>query len=389
MSRALPFLLLTLASAVELAAQPPEGGAGVAITSRSTHLTVAAGSALRTRPTTTAPVVTIVDEPVAAELIEERSGWRRLRIGTISGWLAPEGTDSAVRAGFRGAFEIDRERLASALALLPPGSRQSATLGVALHAPNDATQELERWVTVAHQTLGAWPGRLGVDAVALDGASVVFAPGAEEAGDVDQAPGSAGGGVALLRLGERTDEAIEALLVHELSHLASERTFSRPLPIWLEEGIAEWLAREVLASDGNTLPGTLRGDVTVEREGGRRRVDLSGPLADLARLAREAEAGTLPALDLWTAIPEAEFSAPAARSANYALAGSFVRFLFEADEERAGVLRELLASAAGSTEPFDVDTELDRRLGDTGELDRAFRAWLVEELDRQLVPAMP
>ena len=131
----------------------------------------------------------------------------------------------------------------------------------------------------------------------------------------------------------------------------------------------------------------LRGDVTVERERGGRTVEFTGPLADLVRLAREAKQGSLPELDLWTAIPEATFSSPEDRGTNYALAGSFVRFLFEADPDRAAVVRETLAGAARGE--VDVTVELDRRLGDVGELDRAFRAWLIEESDRETAQAAP
>jgi hypothetical protein len=374
-------LLAALLAAAGGHSQLEPSGAGQPIAERA-PVAIAAGATLRTRPTTAAPVVTIVEEATLGELVEERSGWRRVRIGPTTGWLAPAGL-----AGDAAAPEVDRARLSAALALVPAPRIETTVLGVTLYATGDEEARLERWAKVAGQTLASWPGRLGVAAAALDGAAVAFAPGEEPADAATGAPASSGGGVVLVRTGARSDDELEALLVHELSHLASERAFPRPLPIWLEEGIAEWLAREPLGSDGNSIQGTLRGDVEVAAEGRGRRVDFTGPLADLARLARAAKAGTLPALDAWTALPAAAFSAAGAREENYALAGSFVRFLFEADEARAALVRAALAAAAEAG--ADLDAELASGLGDLAELERDFRDWLVAELDRQVLPEIP
>jgi hypothetical protein len=315
----------------------------------------------------------------------------------------PEPDDEALRepeaplaARARASADPERRRRASA----PLGTHAASALaaGVEILVHTNEAQRLPRFAAIVERFPGVWSARLGVPAPDLGGATVVFLP-SDLAASVDGrtealgARGHAGGGVAVVALDDDPD-AVAALLVHELAHLASERTFLRPLPVWLEEGIAEWLARERLDDAGAPVAEALRGELRVEpdpvartrrerrgRKPGGRTLELGGPLADVVRLADLAERRELPALAGWTALSWRELVAPHDRALHYALAESLVRFLLEPASPRAATVRALLTRAAGSGD-LDLERELGEHLGDAGALDQELRRWMVARRDR-------
>ena len=272
-----------------------------------------------------------------------------------------------------------------ALDAVGTGAPRQFAGGIELRTVPALAASLARWSSIGERFATAWSEQLGLPLPRLDGTLVVVVPPDRAAAVFDpaleelSARGHAGGGVAVVVAS--SGEETEALLVHELAHLANERSFARPIPVWLEEGIAEWLAREKVDADGRPIARTLRGlarEATVGRDRFRHR---SGPIADLANLADAVDRRALPKLPEWTALGWQEFVAPAARAERYALAGSFVRFLFEADPRRALKVRSSLRSAIDQAE-LDLESVLAENLGDIGALERSFRLWLVADAAR-------
>jgi len=272
----------------------------------------------------------------------------------------------------------DDARRAELLAAVGERPARRVVGGVELVADREAAPLLARAEAVARHFADGWTQALGLARPQLAGALVALVgprtgrddPELERLG----ARGFAGSGTALVTVDPRDVESSLALLVHELSHLASERSFARPLPVWLEEGIAERLARQRLASNGRLIAGSLRGERRETREEGGLRIDYTGPRADLLALARDAGAGDLPRLEEWTSLSWTDFVAPAARARRYALAGSFVEFLFDASAERAAAVRAVLVEARDPA--FEIEVALGERLGDVARLDAEFRRWL-------------
>ena len=279
-----------------------------------------------------------------------------------------------------------RTALEAALA----GGERGAARGVELRLASGtgvSVGELERTVSEGARR---WEELTAIRLPALDGTVLaVFAHLDEHPALARRvaglaARGHAAFGAAVLEIGGRSADEVEALALHELAHLLAERVFARPLPVWLEEGLAEHLARRRLdAADG--LP-ARRGEIVVERDVRGVVTHARGPLADLSALARAAERGELEALADWTGLSWREFVDPERRGRHYALAGELVGFLLATDAERAGRFRNVLARAAGDPE-LDVESELAAALGDAAALDAAFRAWLRAERD-QLVTSV-
>jgi len=272
-----------------------------------------------------------------------------------------------------------------ALDAVGTGAPRQLAGGIEIRTVPALAASLARWSTIGERFATAWGEQLGLPLPQLDGTLVIVVPPDRAAAAFDpsfeelSAGGHAGGGVAVV-VASSGDET-EALLVHELAHLANERSFARPIPVWLEEGIAEWLAREKVDADGRLIARTLRGSAREATVGRGRFTQRSGPIADLANLADAVDRRALPKLPEWTALGWQEFVAPTGRAERYALAGSFVRFLLEADPRRSLKVRGSLRSAIDQAE-LDLESALAEQLGDVDTLERSFRLWLVTDAAR-------
>jgi hypothetical protein len=208
---------------------------------------------------------------------------------------------------------------------------------------------LDRLAAIATALPDAYGERLGVTTAAT-GDVLLFAreedfrawlahQGGASDGGVE---GFAASGVAGLYVGARDEVEVGGLLVHELSHLITRGVAGRPLPPWLEEGLAEELAMSRFDGDGQIVPGSLRTERVVRPvssgPGRPTHVErlLSGPAAALVKLVGSPPSRE-PLTDLLAAEPAA-FTRPEKRQQRYATAAFFVRFL--------------LAPAAGRRERF-------------------------------------
>lgn len=189
--------------------------------------------------------------------------------------------------------------------------------------------------------------------------------------------GHAGGGLAVLYREDRRDAELASLLVHELSHLLHERTFGDRLPPWLEEGMAEDLALSEIDPDGSIRPGTLGGDARIDPYAslGGERLEITGGIALIGRLAQSVGEGRLPSLEGLLAMSREEFVQPAGRGMRYATSAFFVRFLLDRHGEG---FRAFLADAAQGR-PVSPGSLAERVGVEVGGLERRFHAWVRAE----------
>lgn len=192
--------------------------------------------------------------------------------------------------------------------------------------------------------------------------------------------GHAGGGVAALFVGDRDREEVALTLVHEITHLLNQGLGGPPLPPWLDEGMAGDLALARLRRDGS-LDTDLIQRLALQRSAlGRWRID--GPLALVAALPVELEAGRLPPLGRLAELDRDGFLAAGDRRLVYAESILALRYLEAPDgADLAAPLRAYLAAVHGAPaahgEP--VAPSLAAALGTSWEsLEAGFRRWLVQ-----------
>jgi hypothetical protein len=204
---------------------------------------------------------------------------------------------------------------------------------------------------------------------------------AEHSGLADSGlEGFAASGTAALYAGDRRAEEVSGLLVHELTHLLTRAAAGRPLPAWLEEGLAEDLAMSRLDTTGRPVPGSLRvtrtvrplGSPALGRPTGVERT-VAGPGASLVRLV-SAPGARVPLAALLVASP-ATFVHPDGRQDRYATAGFLVRFLLSPREGRVQPFQAFLAAATRGEEagPGALEAALGEPLP---ALEAAFATWL-------------
>lgn len=178
---------------------------------------------------------------------------------------------------------------------------------------------------------------------------------AQQHGAADAAvEGFAASGAAALHAGAKAPDDVAGLMIHELAHLLTREAFGRPLPPWLEEGLAEELAMSRLDRRGGIVPASLRMERSVRPLGGpggrldRVERTVSGPAAGLAWLVGSPRA-RVPLAEL-LAMDLAGLSQPLRRQERYATAAFFVRFLLDHDEGRRERFHAFLATVAGGGE---------------------------------------
>ena len=239
-----------------------------------------------------------------------------------------------------------------------------------------------------------WADRFGVAPTdPLDGTLLVFRRDDDfrafvrgEGEEVDRGVrGSARGGrIALATAGQPVEE-VTALLVHELAHLLSRRTFDRELPPWLEEGLAEELALARQARSGAIVPGTLRGRVRARALAtsssrpsfaSRFEVSADGAYGALSALLNAQRSGAAPSLAELLALPHAAFTRYEGRRERYTASAFFVRFLLDGRERRSRERFHAFLGAVARGGAADAEA-LTAALGEPlAHLERDYLAWL-------------
>ncbi|HEV8239758.1 MAG TPA: hypothetical protein VGS57_10345 [Thermoanaerobaculia bacterium] len=266
--------------------------------------------------------------------------------GELENAAAPGDLDAAARPA------------GGALPALPPGLPVSPLPPFSLATDVRDARLLATLGAVASALPADWSARFGLP-VTPRGTLLLFAHEADfrawlaaQGGGDQGVEGFARHGIAALAVEGRKSEEVSALMVHELSHLLARGATGRPLPPWLEEGLAEELAVSRRDGDGHSVPGTLRARADVRGTSGLPQTGrttyertISGPVAALLALVR----GPRPPLAELLARPPAAFNAASGRPERYAAAAFFLRFLLDDD---GGRLRQpfqgfLAAVAAG------------------------------------------
>jgi hypothetical protein len=187
--------------------------------------------------------------------------------------------------------------------------------------------------------------------------------------------GHAGGGVAVLPLGDRTARQAAGTLIHEIAHLLNQRAFGAELPAWLDEGLAGDLELVEVGSGGELIESRWADGPAAGYRGRRTRF---GPLVALDRLLADAARGRLETLPDLMALDRPTLVASPRRAELYAQAALWVRFLLD-DPARAAAFRRFLAALAASRAPLTdggAAQLADTLATDLPALEHPFRRWL-------------
>jgi SH3 domain-containing protein len=352
---------------------------------------VESGTRLRSDPASDARVLAVIDSEMDLTEIERRGEWVRVRFESYKGWISTAPLAEDERAPAFTSPKLDEARIATARALTRSDAERTLGPYRLLTDVRDETllSTLDRSASYLAETYrkrtGLMPGEPQGDVVA------VFATDSEyralEKSERDLAGvtsrGHAGRGVAAISAASSDRSEVNAVFVHELTHLLNRRTLGPQVPLWLEEGLAEDLAFCRTDEEGRLILGTIRGRRTVSELTGRdRRGDvvtytrhsLIGPQVTVNRLAD----GTLKSFPLreLVSLPPRAFVDEDTRDTAYAESALFVRFLLDAEEGRnTDAFRAFLAAVrAGLSLSADRLPEL---LGSSwNDLDARFGAWL-------------
>ncbi len=401
-------LALLLLPAIGAAQEAPLGKpSAFTLAPAAERLLARAGSRLYSEPDPAAATVAILDADTELEVLERDGDWTRVRHGGRLGWFAPQGTpaigrtsetvdDEAPPAFARGpasspAPDRAAERLAAALGHL------GATSPVGLLGPfplyTDAVEprRMERLLRLGDHLPHAYATRYGVAPEAPPAGAVVLYSRARdyqafvgETAEIAElaARGHAVYGVAALYAGRDATDEVMTILVHEMVHLLNRAVFRRPLPAWLEEGLANDLAWSEVGRDGRLDLGSWGGSTRLTRPNSRDGtivVERRGAQALYRRLLEWWKQGDLAPLPELFDMPWGRFVEPERLPVHYAQSAMLVRFLLDGEGGAwAARFRAFLGEAAAGAEP--APKLLERHLGETAiELDREFGSWLAQQ----------
>lgn len=186
------------------------------------------------------------------------------------------------------------------------------------------------------------------------------------------ASGHAGSGLVIFYVGSRSRVEIRATLLHELVHTLNARALGPALPTWLDEGLSEALSFSRLDAGGWPDASALSGER--RREGDQ--YILRGGKAALFRLRDRVRAATLPSVVEVSGLAWEDFVQPGDGAVHYAVAGFWIRFLLNAEDERyRDDLQAFLASIAQGEPP--TAEALRQRLDESWTVLQArFELWL-------------
>jgi hypothetical protein len=369
-----------------------------------------AGSRLYSEPDPRAATVAILDVDTELEVIERDKEWARVRHDGRLCWFAPEGTAAA---HFRPA-PLDRDGATAGATLVldlltavpdPAADRLAAALGhldaisaagrlgpFPLYTDAIDPRRIRRLQGVGDQLPAAYAERYGLAPEAAPAGAVVlysrardyqaFVGETQEIADL-AARGHALYGIAALYAGRDATDEVMTILVHEMVHLLNRAVFHRPLPAWLEEGLANDLAWSEVGRDGRLELGSWGGSTRLTRPNSRDGtivVEQSGAQASHRKLLEWWRQGDLAPLPELFDMSWVRFVEPQRRPVHYAQSAMLIRFLLDGENGmRAASFRDFLGEAASGSEPSP--TLLESHLGrTTAELERDFGLWLTQQV---------
>ena len=316
------------------------------------------------------------DEGALVEVVSRQAGWIEVRHHHLRGWLRVGAKDDdALPPPLSRTDELRTESLRQLLPELDTKSSRFELRTDLGSSGRDLTLR-NKVLAVLEQVIDAYEARYGLEVelryrplIGLFREEASYDRYVEEAGSLlpVNTSGHASGGVAALWAGERREDLVLALLVHEVAHLLNTAVFPSELPPWLEEGIAEDLGYSHVDARSRLRPSRIRGiDQTSERNergpGGtvvtRRTHRTAGPRVALRPVVERWRTEQGPDLMALTSTSWPAFLYDTNRSQRYLEFGFLIRFLLSGDE--AQPVRSELAELAKAKTYGEVETSLAR-----------------------------
>ncbi len=359
------------------------------------------GSALRTRPSPSAPLIARLDRYYVLPYLKREGDWVEVRPGGRRGWVRVGPRDSGAPpplgeepmpphplAGIAAPPAL--LRAAEAQMVNPP--RRSRLGPYPLVTDFEQPGLLAALDRLVGQIEPLYRERYGLNPVGTPKATIViFALKKEFEAFNRSDPRLRGlrpegtevpGLVALYAEGHNRSE-LEATLVHEITHLLNRRGLGPALPPWINEGMAEDMASSRITPMGTIDGNALAGVVTVS---GKRRT-LMGAQAGVLLLAKQMHSAEAPSLIRLTTMDWRSFVAAPSAAEHYRQAGLLFRCLAtgpvmpgHAVHPREGLQRFLREIASGGPATGDALVEA---LGTSwSQLHTYFRSWLESQIPK-------
>ena len=338
------------------------------------YVWVGENTTLRTEPSFEAASVAVLDAMTNLFVEERRGDWVRVRYQGADAWLVSPRSGSDEFQGFRPGPVLPlpgsppdaavERRARDAMS----GTVRTLRLGAyEVRSDADVADVVSYCSPYLARLEGAYPELLDVSPLG-ESAEVLylFAADSDYASfsrpEVGHGIGHAGSGYAALSVERRSARGACETVVHEVVHLLNRRAVGPALPLWLDEGLAEYFEASVF--------------------GGRPSVGGPGPLLDPAAVA---------SLETLTALERAGDAGGAAARGSREISALWIEhFLSDPDLSTGfraflGYLAEggpwALAHAASPAEAVretpSLGDDLAHFLGrDFARLDAGFRAWL-------------
>lgn len=354
---------------------------------------VPADSTIRARPSETSEILSVTESLGNLSRLQQQGDWYQVRIPgqgrrPTLGWVYLEAYSEPSREILDqpepvlplSAVPPDPGAVDRARSLMVSGGRELDCGPYELITDLTVAPVLEACGPLAQNLESVYRQRYGLQAVS-DPAEIVLLFRAAESYRVfrdhegvryssNLAHASPARGYLALFVGQRSDLAVLATLVHEWTHLLNRRSLGPALPDWLGEGMADDMAESQIGVDGSIVVGKLGGEVF--RQGGA--VVRRGGIASALLLQKALDAGRLTPLKELMEMESATFHTLQA-SLRYAESSFWIRYLLSDFALPAAGFREFLGEIAAGA-PIQ-DQRLLAHLDSTwDELDIGFRTWL-------------
>jgi hypothetical protein len=351
--------------------EPLGRGAAFGVLEPGPTVLILPGMSLRSRPDPRAEALVIVEAEVELPILERQGQWVRTHYDDWTGWVAPDGEPEEVELepARTSRLVIDTSvseraaRVANARSLLASENAAATSVGPWRLYTDVRDQGLLGGLDrVAGRLPQAYEERFGLQPDATESKVVVlyaseadyrrFTEEFTDLGDLDGG-GHADQAMAALFAGSMSRDRVQAILVHELTHLLNRGPFAESPRSWLEEGLANDLGLARIDGDGGIQPGTLGGETTLSRQRSASRVIVdsvrTGGQALWTRLLRDwrrNRAQLLPLAQLLD-LEWSEFIDDSHRESNYSQSTFFVRYLLDdSGAETASAFRGFLRAVA-------------------------------------------
>ncbi|MEM7584884.1 MAG: SH3 domain-containing protein [Acidobacteriota bacterium] len=345
--------------------------------------TIVEGTALYEAPDPDSPVLAMLPAG-QLPMIESHPPWVQVRYGDQQGWVDLETPRKALDAVER-SFQADS---GGASLELPPGNWiQHAWGPYQLFSLVDDRKLLDFLAQAARGHAELYGERFGLRPQQAISGSVVMLDSPEIFQRFQRAHGvgKVGNGYfkspefVFLYPGKKSKRQLAALVLHELTHLLNWQvqreldTTEAPLPIWLEEGMADDLALALMSRQGK-LSATPLGPGNLHYG-----PQLGSLLVQLVEGLAGSGSGYVPSLRQLIEMDRATFLG-VERERHYVLSSLWVRYFLDgAGDAVAQRFRGYLASMfrGGSPHPDELATQLGR---DLDRFESGFRAWLTQHM---------